>query len=188
MNTFREMLAEDAKQEMQEKVAIFLYLSENDNMINESDLTETKLQESLNDWLKKVGLKAHKGEGLIDYIKDFTKGTGKLIMAAIKGDKDEVKNIADGITKEKFLDFLLKLDTATLHLVTGPIHFIDAITGWHIGADIGHAVKSTKNVLKSFYTALNDVKHAVCEVLNGRRQKKMLKVINQLEYNMPDAA
>lgn len=184
-----EMLSED----MQDKIALLMYLSENQEMINESydmdELSEAQvveLTEAVNDWLGKVGMKLHKGTGLIDYLKDFTKGAGKLIMAAIKKDEDEVKAIASEFTKEKVVDFLLKLDMATMHIVTGPIHFIDAVTGWDLMANIKHAAEGATDMLKAFYDAIGKVKDSIKNVLGGDRQKRMLKVADNLEYNMPD--
>lgn len=54
--------------------------------------------------------------------------------------KDEVRQM---FTKQSVVDFLLQLDTATAHLVTGPIHMFSALTGVHIvlpweSKDAGH--------------------------------------------------
>lgn len=184
-----EILSED----MQDKMALLMYLSENDEMINESydmdaltEAQETELTEAINDWLAKVGMKLHKGDGIIDYLKGFTKGAGALIIAAIKGNKDEVKKIAGTLEKAKVVDFLLKLDMATMHIVTGPIHAIDAITGWDLMANIQHAAKGAENMLKAFYDGIQKVKDSIKKVLGGDRQKKMLKVADNLAYNMPN--
>lgn len=99
--------------------------------LNESD-TDI-LVESV---LKKVGLHAHKSKGLLSYIKSFTTGVGKLFLALLKGDGKKAKEILKSVNKEDVLDFLLKLDTGTLHLISGPLHTLDAWTGWHIGANI----------------------------------------------------
>jgi len=183
----------DLTEEMQDKIALLLYMSENEEMINESynleNLTEAQEEmiiEGVNDWLGKIGMKLHKGNGIIDYLLQFGKGAGQLIMAAIKKDDAKVKEIASGFTKEKVVDFLLKLDVATLHIVTEPIHFIDAVTGWDLMANIKEAAKSAKDKLQAFYDAMKRVKDSIKAVLSGNRQKKMLKVAGNLEYNMPD--
>jgi len=179
--------------EMQDKIALLMYIAENDEMINESydmdSLTEADKEaivKKTNSWLDKVGMKLHKGTGIIDYLKVFSKGAGKLIMAAIRKDKDEVKAIANTIEKEKVLDFLLKLDMATMHIVTGPIHFVDAVTGWDLMANIKHAAESADDKLKIFYDAISKVKDSIMTVLGGDRQKKMLRVADNLAYNMPN--
>jgi hypothetical protein len=191
---FKELQAqEQITNEMEDKIALLMYLSENDEMINESydfeNLTEAQeelMVEGINDWLGKVGMKLHKGDGIIDYLKGFAKGTGEIIMAAIKKDEAKVKEIAGRMDKAKVVDFLLKLDMATMHIVTGPIHFIDAVTGWDLMANLKHAAEGAKDMLKTFYDAIAKVKASITSVLGGDRQKKMMRVATNLEYNMPD--
>lgn len=174
-------------EDMEDKIALLMFLAENE-MINESleSMNEAELVEGVNNWLGKIGMKLHKGDGIIDYIKQFTGGAGKLIMAAIKGEKEQVKKIASSLDKAKVIDFLLKLDMATMHIVTGPIHFIDAVTGWDLMANLKHAAAGAGDMLKKFYTAIKSVKDSIVKVLNGEKKDNMLKVANSLEYNMPD--
>jgi len=180
------------QEEMEDKIAILMYLSESEELLNESAinefalLTEGEAVEKANGWLSKIGMKLHKGKGIIDYVKQFTGGAGKMIMAAIKGDKEAVKAQADKIKKEEVIDFLLKLDLATMHIVTGPIHFVDAITGWDLMANLKHAAEGAKDKLKAFYDGIKKVKDSIMNVLGGDRQKRMLRVADNLEYNMPD--
>lgn len=188
MITYKEfkqqsMLTED----MEDKIALLMFIAENE-ILNESldTMNEAELVEGINDWLGKVGMKLHKGDGIIDYIKQFTGGAGKLIMAAVKGDKKKVKEIADSLDKAKVIDFLLKLDMATMHIVTGPIHFVDAVTGWDLMANLKHAAKGAADMLKTFYDAIKKVKDSIVRVLDGEKQQKMLKVAGNLEMNMPD--
>jgi len=180
-------------EDLEDRIALLVYMAENDEMINESydmeNLTEAQeemIVEGIHDWLAKVGMKLHKGDGIIDYILQFSKGAGQLIMAAIQGDEKKVKGIAASFKKEKLLDFLLKLDMATLHVVTGPIHFIDAVTGWDLMANLKGAAETAKDKLKNFYDAMKKVKDSISTVLGGDRQKRMLKVADNLSYNMPD--
>jgi len=190
-----QMLQESIKmtEDMEDKIALLMYMAENDEMINESydmeNLTEAQeemIVEGIHDWLAKVGMKLHKGDGIIDYVLQFSKGAGQLILAAMKGDEKKVKGIAASFKKEKFLDFLLKLDMATMHIVTGPIHFIDAVTGWDLMVNLKGAAETAKDKLKNFYDAMKKVKDSISVVLGGDRQKRMLKVASNLEYNMPD--
>jgi hypothetical protein len=190
---FKQYLEEKKlSEEFQDKIMLLIYLSENDNL-NESYnleiLTESQkleLIEGVNDWLNKVGLKLHKGDGIIDYLIGFSKGAGQLIMAAIKKDEKKVKEIASKMSKEKVIDFLLKLDMATMHVVTGPIHFIDAVTGWDLMADLKGAAETAKDKLNAFYNAMKKVKDSIAVVLSGDKKQKMLKAASRIEYNMPD--
>jgi len=161
----------------QTKLQTLIYLSEQDlDSMNESDLNE-----GVNDWLGKVGLKLHKGDGILDYIKQFTTGSGKLVMAALKGDKDKVKEIARSLDRSKVIDFLLKLDMATLHLVTGPIHFVDAVTGWDLMANLKGAAKQAKNLVDVFKDAILKVKDSAMELFSGKQQQRVLSNIKRIE-------
>ena len=68
------------------------------------------------------------------------KHIGKVIWyamkAAVGNEEDKQKLIRiikeTKISSSQLIDFLLKLDMLTLHAITGPIHMIDAVTGWHL--------------------------------------------------------
>jgi hypothetical protein len=119
------------------------------NVINEA---EGNVIGKINGLLGKLGLHTHASDaGIIQVLAKGGKNIAQLIwyaMKAMTGDKtakERVKEIANKeITKEQFIDFLLKLDTLTMHFITGPIHMIDALTGWHVGANIK---KDTEDVI-----------------------------------------
>jgi len=179
---FQEYLAESGPEKINEKLIGLLYILENESMINES---EEDLQEGIKEWLGAVGLKVHKGDGVIDYLKQFSQGAGKLILAAIKGDSEEVKKIANSLDKAKVIDFLLKLDMMSMHIVTGPIHFIDALTGWDLAANLKHAVKQVPNLLKDIWTSLNNIKMNISDVVQGKHQQKILQNVNRIAKSLP---
>lgn len=184
---YNESIAQKQMTEtIQDKIALLTYIVENDKMLNESydieNLTEAQevlIVEGVNGWLGKIGMKLHKGDGIISYIKQFVGGAGKLILAAIKGDKEEVKKIASSLEKAEVVDFLLKLDMVTLHLLSAPIHFIHGITGWDLEADLKHMVKGTKGVIdtvkKAFSTIKNNIKYLFGDNTEG------LNAVNNLE-------
>jgi len=178
--------------EIQEKVALLLYMTENMDMINESydmenltEAQETLMLEGIKDWFEKVGLTFEKGDGIIDYISQFLVGAGKIVLAAIKGDKKKIKEIASGLKKEKVIDFLLKLDVVSLHIVTEPIHIIDAVTGWDLMADIKKYADSAEDKIKIFYKAMKKVKDTLTDLFNGNKQKRMLSYATKLEKSVP---
>jgi hypothetical protein len=111
------------------------------NVINEA---EGNVIGKINSLLGKLGLHTHASDaGIIQVLAKGGKNIAQLIwyaMKAMTGDKtakEKVKELANKeITREQFIDFLLKLDTLTMHFITGPIHMIDALTGWHVGANI----------------------------------------------------
>ncbi|URC15132.1 hypothetical protein GD1_8 [Paraglaciecola Antarctic GD virus 1] len=186
MKSYQEFLVERAEvksdgsnlSEVDMQIHAIAYLASVDDVLVES---EDFLVEGLNDYLGKIGLKVHKAKGLIDYAKDFLIGTGKLFLLIIKGDKEQAKELLKTVKKEDVLDFLYKLDLATLHLVTGPIHFIDAVTGWDLAVKTKTVVKSSTDLIKELVTSLIKVKDHVGKVLSGKRQKRALNGISTLE-------
>jgi len=132
--------------------------------------------------LGKVGGHAHKGTGLIGYLMKAGKGVGKLMLAVLKGDWDTAKQIANTeVDKGELLDFLLKLDTATMHLVTGPIHTLDAITGWHIGAQIEHAMKGKDALVAKIKGAIETIRHSIGSLVDKTRASLFNKGMDKLE-------
>lgn len=175
------------------EMSVLLELDDND-LICESMLIEQngKVETVLNKQLNKLGLKVHKTRGLIDIIKDFGIGFGQLLVAAVKGDKAKVKQIAKSVTKEDFLDFLLKLDMATLHVVTGPIHMIDAITGWDLWANVKQkaqaagaaASQSAQAVVKTFKDAIEYMKNKAKSIFDPKMASKLIKRIETIEKSL----
>ena len=178
-NTFRTFIQE-RDENVHDKLVVLMYLAEQKDSLN-----ETELVEGMKDWLDKVGLKIHKGNGIIDYISQFTKGAGKLILASIKGDKAEVKKIAKSLDKADVIDFLLKLDMATMHIVTGPIHFIDAVTGWDLTANLNQAAHTSKGMITAFHKAIETVKSTVKKLVSPDKQKLITNMISGIENVIP---
>lgn len=168
------------QEKYQQNISALIYLSENIN-----DLNESSLNEGLNDWLNKIGLNISKEKGLINYFLNFTKGAGKLILAAIKSDKEEVKKIAKTFTQKDLIDFLMKLDLVTLHILAGPLHTIEAITGWSIEPMIKDKLKQADDKLKIFFDAIKVVKDTVLKLAKPEKTKSYIKLVNKLQNAIP---
>ena len=143
---------------------------------------EEGIEQTINKYLQKAGVKVHTRKGLIQYLISAGKGLGKLFLAALKGDKEEVKKIAKSVKKEDVIDFLLKLDTVTYHLLTGPIHMIDAVTGWHIWAAIEDKIKNS-TFLDKLKQALQKAKELVKTAFSKEKakEKAILDYIKRIE-------
>lgn len=163
------------------------YFSDMDfSTLNESILTEFKMPD-IGSALKKAGLHVKKGRGLIQIIASSGIHLAKIFHASIKaagGNKEAEKELKEllskKISKEDIIDFLLKLDQATLHVITGPIHTIEAITGWHIWA----AVKKVSNVGKDLVQKGIDIINKLEDVVNdleGSGKKYIIKTIKSIE-------
>lgn len=156
------------------------------NTLNEDMLSEFKMPD-ISGALSKAGLHVKKGRGLLQIIASSGIHLAKIFHAAIKasgGDADAKVNLKEllskKIKKEDVIDFLLKLDQLTLHVITGPIHAIEAVTGWHIAAAI-HKVRNTANDVvqkgKEIIAKLKDI----AKDLEGSGKKYIEKVSSSVE-------
>ncbi len=181
--SFKQYQAQHNQQiQIQEEISVLLYLQENIDNLN-----EVELQEGVNDWLDKVGLKLHKGKGIINYVKQFGTSIGKMILAALKGDKAKVKEYAKEFDRAEVVDFLLKLDMATLHIITGPIHFIDAVTGWDLMSNLKHIAKGTKEILQQIWQAIQNIKNKVVQVIKTPEVGVVMNNLKNIEMSIPQA-
>lgn len=155
-----KLYSHDEIRDMEIILEMSMLIDEN-TIINEAfDLAMFKT--SAKALMKAAGIHAGKsGDGLIQIALKSGKTMAEFIWHGLKAaggneeSKVRVKEIANTeITKEQFLDFLYKLDMATMHLVTGPLHMIDALTGWHIAA---HIKKSGDDMLAKAKTAIQNL-------------------------------
>jgi len=120
-----------------------------------NELNESVFQD-LKSLLVKFGIKTKNNQkGLIQIFAKASKNVGLLLYYAFKvatGDdsyKDKLKEIANTkITKHDVLDVLLKLDVLTLHMLSEPVHIIDAITGWNIFDEVKQRLKNVDEKAK----------------------------------------
>jgi hypothetical protein len=75
------------------------------------------------------------------------------------------------------MNLLLRLDMLTLHMLSGPIHMFDALTGWHIAPDIKQTTSDLKFRAKRVIDHLETIKDKV----TGKTKKKINKYLNQLK-------
>jgi hypothetical protein len=149
-------------------------------LFNESETFEDLNEGKIDGMLKKLGLHAKKNKGLIGYVLDSGKTMFNLIKAAAKKDKDKVKEIlSTEISQAELTDFILKLDQATLHLISAPVHFIEAVTGWHLSANLTDFTKSTTALIKNAYdTLLKSIKGLINNP-EELKLKEISKIINK---------
>jgi hypothetical protein len=159
------------------------------SLLELASFIETKtLDEALNfgKLLNKLGLKAHKGTGLIQILGKAGKNMAQMMwyaFQAVKGDEGAKVKLAEilktKVKKEDVINFLYQLDMATAHLVTGPIHMIDAITGWHIAPNL-HKASSTTEIIKKALKELEDAG----KKLVGSVKNKLLSYVSNIKSDM----
>ena len=155
----------------------------NEGMVDDFKTMMKKLKAKFNDIAKKAGLHIEKSDGLIQQLIKAGGNVGKLIyyafMAYYNNDpkmKEKAKEISDSVTKEQIMDFLLKLDTVTLHLLTGPLHTLDALTGLHIWPNIKDKIEPVTKKAKEAIEKLEDLK----QNLEGKFKQQVQKYANAL--------
>lgn len=166
--TFNEFISEEISLENCEfELYQLLYFSscENEDQLNEIAFTKI---------FRKANLRFKNEASIIDIFKSGGKDMRSLIIHAIKafsGDENSkavVKEIANKkVSMRQVLDFLFKLDDATLHIITGPLHTIAALTGWNIIEALtkmknkegekpeGMPKKNVKNIISNLKNALH---------------------------------
>lgn len=162
------------------------YATTHDSSLNEDSILQD-FASKVNSVLPKIGMKLHKGDGIINYIAKFSSIAGKMMIAAIKRDKATIKELSTKVSRGEFVDFLLKLDTVTMHLVTGPVHMIDAITGWDLMVNIQSAAKKAGTVIDDIVSNINNLKQKIKQVLDDNVAKPFLSFFGELEATIQGA-
>jgi len=179
---FKDYIKEEASTSLMEaRMTGLVYMLENVDMMNESAQADEALLEGVNDYLKKMGVKAERTKGLIDYFKSIGSGVGSIFMALIKGDAEKAKAILKTVSKADVIDFLMKLDLGTLHIFMSTVHTIEAWTGYNLEADIKQRIDQAKDIYQTIKQALNKVKENIVKVLNPKQHKSALSNIKRLE-------
>ena len=151
-------------------------------LLEEMEITDD-VNEGVNDILNKFGLGLEKkAPGVIEYMAKFTTGVGKLIWYAMKRDKKAIKKLSKEFTKEDLLDFLMKLDLVTMHLVTGPLHMIAGLTGWDLEVEVKHAKAKAQTVVDKIKSALNVLKSEVTQYFSPKLQPVIIKKVADIEH------
>jgi len=132
--------------------------------LTEETLDEFKMPD-ITGALKTAGFHVKKGRGLMQIIAASGTHMAKILYHAVKAAKGDEASVAElkkllakKITKEDIIDVLLKIDQLTLHALTGPIHAIEAITGWHIAAAIKNVRKVSDDIKQKVVNVIDTLK------------------------------
>ena len=183
MKSFRERIGKkEIDQELVENITQVLFLQEyGDEIFDGEILNEGKIDVLL----KKAGLHVHKSKGLIAYLRSANIGVAKIMVAAIKGDKEGIKAVLKSVKKEDVLDFVLKFDMATAHIITYPIHLIDAVTGWHLWAAIQDRTASLSDVVGVIKDAVIIIRNNLVKTLDKKHvifhNKRLTNLVADIE-------
>ena len=144
-------------------------------------------------------LKKHSRGGLLSQLKSATTNGWKFLKAVIqvynkKITEEEFKAVWETLkpSHKEIMDFLINLDMITLHMVTGPLHLIGAITGIHIDHIVGERLKkagiktdSEAGLITNLYDIAKQLKDKVSKVLSGENAEKAAAAITNLAASLP---
>lgn len=194
MKRFRTHLNEKIDQESLElgllEMAMLMDEDFNIDMINESTiLDEGKLQDiknlftkaNLDKGLDKAGFKLHRGKGILGYLSSAGVGVAKLMIAGIRGDKEAAMKIVKSVKKKDVLDFLYKLDLGTLHLFTGPVHWIDAWTGWDLTVVMKTAGQKAAQIADIVKQSVDKIKTTIAGYFSSGKEKAYYGYLDKIQ-------
>ena len=140
------------------------------------------INEGVNDILAKFGFELEKkSPGVIEYLARFTKGVGKFIWYAIKRDKKGIKAMMKEFDKEELIDFLYKLDLVTMHLITGPLHFIDGLTGWSLEVIIKNTKEKSTKIIDKLKSSIINLKMLITKYFDPKIQPLVIQKVIDVE-------
>lgn len=138
-----------------------------------------------NEILPKLGLTLHKKDNIFTILGKSSKWVSQMIYHAFLAyynnsdfHKEKVKELKSKVKKADIMDILVRLDHATLHIISEPIHIIDVLTGWELqgdlsklGAQIDTKVKQAIQSLDSLATSVTtDAKKTISKYSNAIRR------------------
>jgi hypothetical protein len=131
------------------------------DLLNVLILLDDSLDESISSkiegFLSSIGFSLKKNTGLIQMLYRAGKDVYNIVVAAIKavngGEREKaiLKTVIkeSRISKEQFLDFVLKLDDVALGILRQPLVMIEALTGWQIAPNIENLKKVKERILNA---------------------------------------
>ena len=158
-------------------------LFEQAELDNDKMLTEAKILSAVKSGFKAIPV--GKRKGLLGYFKSIATGVAKLFMAGIKGDTQGMKDILMTIKKEDVVDFIIKLDKVTLHMLEHIVDTIDTITGWKLKSILEDVDNMKKIGSLKIQKAIALIKKELIKVFQDpKKVVKHLKLITKLEHSV----
>ena len=162
----------------QQILEIALFMSMNPNQLNENTGKNALAM------AKRVGLNITNGRGLVSILSKAGKYMAEVMYYAFKahgGDRQARTQLKEllkkRVSKEDFIDFVLKLDTLTFSAITGPLHIIDAVMGWHIVPNIRkQAIKADDRIKVAIDSLLSST-----EGLPDKIKRRVMTNISKLK-------
>ena len=130
--------------------------------------------------IKGANLNLKTNKGLIAALIRTGKDISLLFWHSLKvlgGNEESRKKVKElsrkKVSKEDFMNFLINLDMITFHAISGPIHIIDAITGW----DLHHRIISTHDKIIEIQVSVSNHLDSIQASASGLTKKIRKKAI-----------
>ena len=134
---------------------------------------------------KKMGISGESKKTLLGLLSNIGKKAALTLVYAIQASagnesaKEKLKEIVkDRQIYSELSDLVIRLDVLTLHMISGPIHMIDALTGWDIADKIREQALGVTNKIN---TAIDTISSSAQKHLNTDKSKRVQKKINQIK-------
>ena len=147
MDSFKDYINEDADDNIEHVMTLLEYmiiLESGENLLNEGRMDSVK--STLSGIAKKLGISGHGNRNLLSVMSSVGKNARSALVYAMKafaGDekaKEKLKALRGSKeVRAELGDLILRLDALTMHFLTGPIHMMDAITGFDLAEKIREA-------------------------------------------------
>ena len=158
MKTFKDYHKVDtaSQQDIQTVLEYLMILDagEDDIILSENKLKDIK--GTLSTLAKKMGISNASKKTLLGLLSTVGKKSALSLVYAIQASagNEDAREKLKGIIKDRNIyseltDLVVRLDVLTLHLISGPIHVIDALAGWDIAEKIRERALGVTNKLNS---------------------------------------
>jgi len=163
------------KEDIKILVDLAMFMEEGDYIDEASIVIQSKSA------LNKMGIDIEKeSEGIIAKLKKpELREFFKHLFSAFAGNeisKQKIKEMAkNAVSKGDIINVLLKLDGLTLHLISGPIHVLEYLTGWKVAG----VKKKVENVTVRIQKSINTLKN-LSQTLTGKEKKQITNFTSNL--------
>lgn len=135
---------------------------------------------------QKLGFASSGRKNLLSLLTSISKNAALAVIYAIQtqanreGAKEKLQNILKtSNVKAELVDLVIRADVLTLHLISGPIHIIDAITGYEIAEKIRNKAQIGAGRIKTAVDLIQKSARALIDNKKSRRVKKSLDIIKK---------
>ena len=135
---------------------------------------------------QKLGFASSGRKNLLSLLTSISKNAALAVIYAIQtqanreGAKEKLQNILKtSNVKAELVDLVIRADVLTLHLISGPIHIIDAITGYEIAEKIRNKAQIGAGRIKIAVDLIQKSARALIDNKKSRRVKKSLDIIKK---------